>query len=120
MNHRYSEILPQGQEQSILAWHKADITQKIKNSQIFKSYSNQLPKQPMKPHKINRAPLVKLGADYLEVDEQHYLAIADYFNKIPFAKNMNTMTFNCLKSLFAIDAVPGKLINDNETQFISA
>ena len=41
---------------------------------------------PLQPHEIPTAPWKKLGTDLFQIEDKHYLVVANYFVEIPIRK----------------------------------
>ena len=100
-----------------------DLRLLVKTCDICQSVRPTQPKQTLFPHEVPHGPFKKLGVDMFELDNAHYLLVADYFSKFPFVRRLNSMhsrtVIDLLKILFSEHGCPEILYCDQGTAFTS-
>lgn len=100
-----------------------DLRMLVKTCDICQMVRPSQPKQSLHPHEVPPGPFKKLGMDIFDLDNSHYLLVADYFSKFPFVRKLNSMhsktVIDVLKNLFSEHGAPEILYCDQGTAFTS-
>ncbi len=99
-----------------------DIEHLIKSCNHCNEFQPRNKKEPMKAHDIPNGPWQKLGTDLFQVQERHFLLVADYFSKFPVVREMTSpITSNSvtteLKFLCSLFGKPNEIVSDNGPQY---
>ena len=83
-------------------------------------FSNRQPKEPLHPHNVPSFPWQTLGTDLFDYQGAQYLLVADYYSKYPIVRKLNSTksaeVINRLKSVFAEQGIPERVVSDNGSQ----
>ena len=81
------------------------------------------PPEPLKQHSDGDEPWQKIGLDFFEIAEKHYLAVVDYYSNFIEIDLMTTITSACtvtsLKKHYARYGIPRMILSDGGPQFTS-
>ena len=97
----------------------------VKACPTWQCHCPQEPRQLLKLTPAPECPWQHLVADFMTFDGSEYLAVADYYSRMPIARKMPTSqcnaakTISMLKELFAKHGIPESLNTDNGQQFTS-
>ena len=87
------------------------------------SKQRHVPHEPMLATPLPEYPWQKVGSDFFQIKNDHYLLLVDYFSRYPEVVKLVSTTSACviaaLKSIFARHGIPEKLISDNGPQYDS-
>ncbi len=101
-----------------------DIEQMVKECATCQRHQNANQREPLTPHDVPQRPWSVLGVDLFQIEENHYLLVADYYSKFPVVRRLNNLTAQhtiaTLKNIFEEHGIPDKLISDNGTNFTAA
>lgn len=99
------------------------IEDKITKCQICQQFRKLQHAEPLISHEIPDIPFYKVGIDFLQVKEQVFLLIIDYYSKFPEIIEMNNTsseaTITELKKVFCRYGIPNTVVSDNGPQFSS-
>jgi hypothetical protein len=89
----------------------------VQKCQICEKFQNKNYKEPLMPHSIPERPWKKLGSDILEIGQETYLVIIDYYSKwleiIKLKKKTAGEIIEKLEETFAAHGIPETMIADN-------
>ena len=100
-----------------------DIDDTVGQCATCQRYQNQQVKEPIIPSDIPQRPWHTVGADLFHTDQRWYVIVSDYYSKFPFIRKLracdSSTVIAAMKSIFAEQGVPEKMIHDNGPCFIS-
>lgn len=86
-------------------------------------FSRSNPKQPLQPHPVPRMPWEKIGADFMQVRDSHFLVVCDYHSKfvelVRLSRKDAPAVIEAFWSIFKSHGLPAKLMTDNGPPFNS-
>ena len=81
-------------------------------------------KEKLQQHEEGNAPWEKVGIDFFEIKDHHYLVVVDYYStyiEVEYMKSTtSTQTIKKLKQTFARWGIPQEMVSDNGPQLVSA
>ena len=77
------------------------------------------PHEPLMPHETPTCAWQLVGADLFVINKGSYLIESDYYSKFPFVYSIPTAVTSKIKSLFAEQGVPRRVVSDNGGHFSS-